>query len=673
LLVWTTHDFCVGPLALLQRPKSGLPKNPRKDPIKLFTSGKIFPRANTLLASANGKTVLALATGLSLVVAGFAVVPRASDANDPPAPTFTITDFTEAETPSSIAKTLAGTGVEFTNVKINGKDGSAEQLVSSSEKSIFGTFANGLDAIGIDSGLVIGANDRASFFGGGGSGLGGARPNIGNISDPNVGGTQSIGQALLDLAKTSITRDVNSVWNLTTLEFTVVPTDDFLKFEYVLAITEFGGAEISFPDGVGLFYKNSGVASWTKQNNCAVVPTTTSYVAMETAGISATKAEAELNLQSLIEGVPTTSYASRRVVVPETPPVVPAPALAPNEINPPGIAFPKNLGPVRFMTLPITCVINVSSQKGATPPTPVEIAIAVSDFNDGIASPAVFLQGSSFRFSSSQVPVSASLETPSDNTQQQSGPSIPAPSRALEARPAAIQSVLPGSSAVLLDDGGVEHTRTSEVKAGLLTIAGDGWSASIGASRPAGKSASVSAPNGDLRVPLSGALSFNLSGYEPASQVMVYAMPSGKVVASLTVNKKGLVDYKNVKLPKNLSLSNKFLQINGLSEAGLVRSITINAAMFKRAKVVVEQSEVFDRNAKASIRKILADAKGEAVVRCVAYADMSSEEDVAAKRLKAQEFCDYVTKQDPTLVTKVVVREPFKKRMNNRVALRLRG
>jgi len=61
------------------------------------------------------------------------------------------------------------------------------------------------------------------------------------------------------------------------------------------------------------------------------------------------------------------------------------------------------------------------------------------------------------------------------------------------------------------------------------------------------------------------------------------------------------------------------------------------------------------------------------VVRCVAFANLTSQEDVDAKTLKAQEFCDYVAKQDPTLVTKVIVREPFKKRMNNRVALRLRG
>jgi hypothetical protein len=263
---------------------------------------------------------------------------------------------------------------------------------------------------------------------------------------------------------------------------------------------------------------------------------------------------------------------------------------------------------------------------------------------------------------------------PDNGIQETSAAPAPiAPSRALSPRPAVPQNVTKGSSVVQLDSGDESHVLTHDVATGSLSVSGEGWSAALSASRPAGKSASVSAPNGDLRVPLSGNLSFNLSGYEPSSQVLVYAMPSGRVVASLTVNKKGLVDYKNVKLPKNLSLSNKFLQINGLSEAGLVRSITLNASMFKRARVVLEQGEEFNKEARAAIRKVLRDAKGERVVRCVAFADLTSQEDVDAKTLKAQEFCDYVTKQDPSLVTKVVVREPFKKRMNNRVALRLRG
>jgi hypothetical protein len=318
-------------------------------------------------------------------------------------------------------------------------------------------------------------------------------------------------------------------------------------------------------------------------------------------------------------------------------------------------------------------VIDVSAQRAAN--APVEIAIAVADFNDGAVPPAVFLQGNSFRFSSSVAPVNASLtnEDSGSGNQSQATSSAPAPSRALTPNPPAQQLVSPGTSAVFLGNGNEAHTMTPNVEGGALEISGDGWAAAIAASRPAGKSASVSAPNGDLRVPVSGLLSFNLSGYEPSSQVMVYAMPSGKVVASLTVNKNGTVDYKNVKLPKGVSLQNKFLQINGLSESGQVRSITINASMFKRTRIILEQSEVFDRDAREAIRKILADAKGEKVVRCVAYADLESVEDVEAKTLKAQEFCDFVLKQDPTLVTKVVVREPFKKKMDNRVALRLRG
>lgn len=254
-----------------------------------------------------------------------------------------------------------------------------------------------------------------------------------------------------------------------------------------------------------------------------------------------------------------------------------------------------------------------------------------------------------------------------------SGSSATPPSRSLTPKPNAAQYVSPGSAAVLLGDGSENHTITKDSANGSFSISGDGWSATISGSKASGDPAALTTKDGDLKVPLSGGLSFNMVGYEPSSQIKVYAMPSGQLVASLTVSKGGKVEYDNVKLPKSMSLQNTHLQLNGLSDSGDVRSITINAELFKRAKVVTSSSAVFDSAAKADVREILADAKGEKVVRCVAYADLESTEDVATKTAKAEEFCDYVLKQDPELTTKVVVREPFKKDMDKRVALRLRG
>lgn len=615
-------------------------------------------KTSSLLALDRTKSTIALVVGLSLIAMGFISNPLGSKADDPVV--MSVVEQTES-TAQEIANTLAGPGVELTNVLING---SAEP--SSNEKTAFGVFSNGLDSIGIDAGLVIGANERAGYF------TADPLDSLSPLVDPNrsfdTSSTDgSIGKTLFTLASSAaLSPGVDNVNNVTELQFTVAPTSDFLKFEYVLAITESGSAAISYPDGIGLFSRTAGgETAWSPSNNCAVIPTTKSYVAMETARIVADRATAQANLEALVAPSLIEGYVPNPNLV--------VGASGENTIASPGIAYSTQVGEINFLTVPLTCVIDVSAQKAAN--QSVEIAIAVADFNDGAVPPAVFLQGNSFRFSSSVAPVSAALtnEDTGGNNQGETTPSAPAPSRALTPNPPAQQMVMPGSSAVILGDGNEAHTMTPNVEGGALEITGEGWSAAIAASRPAGKSASVSAPNGDLRVPVSGRLSFNLSGYEPSSQVMVYAMPSGKVVASLTVSKNGTVDYKNVKLPKGVSLANRFLQINGLSESGAVRSITINASMFKRKPVFLGEEGILDKQAKTTIKEILASAKGEKLARCVAYADLESPVDVEAKTLKAQEFCDFVLKQDPTLVTKVVVRAPFKKKMDNRVALRLRG
>ena len=147
------------------------------------------------------------------------------------------------KTPSQIAQILAGAGVSFSDVKINGSATPTE-----AEKMAFGYFTDGEDDIGISQGLVIGANQRASVFSRNPANSPSfSRPTSRSFDAGSPSGT--IGRALFDLAsQAGLSRSVSSVNNTTELEFTVTPTDNFLKFEYVLAITEVDEDAIQYPD-----------------------------------------------------------------------------------------------------------------------------------------------------------------------------------------------------------------------------------------------------------------------------------------------------------------------------------------------------------------------------------------------------------------------------------------
>lgn len=354
-------------------------------------------------------------TPIVLVVALFSGAFLVND-NSTPSPSgatgpFEIVNQVE-KTPSEIASLLAADGVELSNVKINGlsDEQMAESATSASVLRSFGQFQNGLDYVGIDQGLAIAANaDAASFISG--NFVSGVAANR-NFTSASISGT--VGRSLYDLGSQALEAD--NANNETELEFTVNPEGDFLKFDYVLGITESGsfnlsnskwnGAVFSYPDGLGLFVKQSG-QTWSSQQNCAVVPTTSTYVSMETSGIIAgnltgarelaTTNYANLVAQTLVPG--NTVDVSRSVSLASPTP--------PGSIAPPGIAYrnPVN-GPIKFLTVPLTCVVDVSEFTG-----PVEVAIAVADFNDEAVPPIVFLQGNSVRFSSTAAPVSADLDS----------------------------------------------------------------------------------------------------------------------------------------------------------------------------------------------------------------------------------------------------------------------
>jgi hypothetical protein len=208
--------------------------------------------------------------------------------------------------------------------------------------------------------------------------------------------------------------------SISTLEFKIQPTSQFLKLTYSLVISENGsdpnsdgnwnGDVFQYPDGVGIFVKEAGT-SWAANQNCAVIPTTSSYLAMETAGVvpqtgtvPQRRAVAQANYGALVAPTLVNGY------IPPSPlPTVNANPTAP-QIAPPRIAYSTNselgIGD-RFITVPLTCVVDVS---GFT--SQVEVGIVVANFNDGAVAPAILIAGNSVGFAGNQAAVPVVAQAP---------------------------------------------------------------------------------------------------------------------------------------------------------------------------------------------------------------------------------------------------------------------
>ena len=161
--------------------------------------------------------------------------------------------------------------------------------------------------------------------------------------------------------------------NATDLSFSIVPNGDFIKFEYSLVISETGfwdgsewtGYVTSFPDGFGLFVNGESPA-----NNCAVVPSSGAYLTMMTAGIVPPNGSAAANRSAALATVaPDQKFA---------------------------YAAENPDWTVQFLTVPLTCVVDVSAAN--TSHTPVSVRIVIADANDNINPPAVLLKAGSIRF-----------------------------------------------------------------------------------------------------------------------------------------------------------------------------------------------------------------------------------------------------------------------------------
>ena len=304
-------------------------------------------------------------------------------------PTFQVVDAGAAvpglSTADEIAGELLGPGVALSGpATING---TATAGTYAAALPSFGHFSAGDDDIGITSGLVIGANARAGSFATGGFDhrIATDRDDAELYDVVNAAGVCTGGAA-------------PCVNNATSIEFSVTPTARYVKFEYALAVTEQGawdgsswsGNVFGYPDGFALFVGGRQVA-----DNCAVIPHTSTYVTMQTAGIvpeatpgsGTNRATAQANLDA-------------RIADQATPPVTPT-----------GFAYAVQNGSwtVQFMTLPLTCVADVNAAYLAG--TPAALKVVVADIGDNEIPPAVFLRGNSVRFSDNGTP-SAEVDPP---------------------------------------------------------------------------------------------------------------------------------------------------------------------------------------------------------------------------------------------------------------------
>ena len=227
--------------------------------------------------------------------------------------------------------------------------------------SSYGTFSNGTDDVGIDSGLIIAANaDAASFA---------TADKVPVVSADR----QDPALAALLATQPGFCTGSPCTHNATDLSFSIVPNGDFIKFEYSLVISETGfwdgsewtGYVTSFPDGFGLFVNGESPA-----NNCAVVPSSGAYLTMMTAGIVPPNGSAAANRSAALATVaPDQKFA---------------------------YAAENPDWTVQFLTVPLTCVVDVSAANASH--TPVSVRIVIADANDNINPPAVLLKAGSIRF-----------------------------------------------------------------------------------------------------------------------------------------------------------------------------------------------------------------------------------------------------------------------------------
>ena len=301
----------------------------------------------------------------ALLAASTAVIVEVPTSVHAAAATVSIVNGDAATTPSTLANILLGPGATLNApARING---ALAFTANDLRLRSYGTFSNGTSDVGIDSGLIISANANAATFA---TATIAARVSV-DRQDAALGALLATQSGFCTVSPCT--------HNATDLSFSIVPSGDFIKFEYSLMVTETGtwngsawsGDVFNYPDGFALFVNGESPA-----NNCATVPVSNALLTMKTAKVVAPQGSAAANRAAALATV------------------------SPNQMF--AYAAQNSVWAVKFLTVPLTCVVDVSAANAAQ--TPVTVRIVVADVNDANIPPAVLLKAGSVRFEAQVAP-----------------------------------------------------------------------------------------------------------------------------------------------------------------------------------------------------------------------------------------------------------------------------
>ena len=222
----------------------------------------------------------------------------------------------------------------------------------------YGTFSNGTNDVGIDSGLIIAANADAASF------ATAAKANACRAPIDKIPHWRHCSPLSPDFARARPAPTTPPISS-----FSLVPGGDFIKFDYSLLSHEYWRMERLRVDGLRVpASRTDSVCSSTAnplQTTAPSVPSSGAYLTMKTAGIVAPQGNAAANRAAALATV------------------------APNQKFAYAAQNPE--WTVQFLTVPLTCVVDVTAQN--TSQTPVNIRIVVADVNDGVSPPGGTSQG----------------------------------------------------------------------------------------------------------------------------------------------------------------------------------------------------------------------------------------------------------------------------------------
>lgn len=279
------------------------------------------------------------------------------------------------EQPLALATDLVSEGVTVTNATVNGSE-----FVDALSGLSVGTFEGGGEAVGMETGIVIAPYTDVRAFEKGSS--------LTNLNSQTYRPTSfvtpterekfgQINSGFNEFLQTQQTWKLgsntggayetvigngpgecypDSSCGLTALQFDVLPTDEYLKFEFAMAGNESGDALYEYPDGFGLF-----VGDIDQSSSCALIP-------------------------QVGEETPEQRYISS------------GNAMHAGYAN--SVKYNSGLL-AETITSRFTCSVSVMENLQAQ--QPVTVTMAIANLGDEIISPAVFIKSGSVRFESTSI------------------------------------------------------------------------------------------------------------------------------------------------------------------------------------------------------------------------------------------------------------------------------